>query len=98
MGQIDNNLKIYKDLMYLTSIFISYFNSSSHWGSSVKFILRSDNLMLSLGSQVHHSVSSIQCGPDLFIGANESLQFNIQVFILTLENIAVGLYGIDFRF
>lgn len=51
--------------------------------------------MLSFGSKIHNSVSPVEGSSDLLIGLNKSLQLNIQIFVLALEDIAVGLDSID---
>jgi len=52
------------------------------------------NFGLSFGSKVLNSVSPIQSGSNLLISLNKSLEFDIEVFILASEDVAVGLNSV----
>ena len=47
-------------------------------------------------SQVHHSVSAVESGSDLLVCLHKSLQFNVKVLVLSLQNVAVLVNGIAF--
>lgn len=72
--------------------------SSSNWWCSIQFILWSYDFVLCFRSDIHNSVSSVQGGSYLLICLNESFKFDIQIFVLTLENITMGSNCINFWF
>lgn len=64
-------------------------SSSYRGGSGGDIIGRLACFDLSLLSQGHDSVSSVERGSDLLVGLNESLELDIQVLVLVLQNGAV---------
>ena len=69
--------------------------SSSDWRSSgSNIICRFVGLDLGLFSHAHDSVSSVECRSDLLVCLHESFQFDVQVFILVLEDMTVLVNGI----
>jgi hypothetical protein len=65
-------------------------------GSAVHFILRFLDFSFSSFPKVDHSFSSVQGGTDLFVRHYETLEFNVEVFVLSLEHMAVVVESIDF--
>ena len=53
--------------------------------------------MLSLGSKIHNSISSVKSSSDLFIGVHKSFELNVQVLVLALEHVTVGVESTDLR-
>ena len=69
--------------------------SSSHWrGTGSNLIRGSAGLSISLLSQAHDSISSIQCGSDLLIGLHEALKLDVEILVLALENGAMLVDGV----
>ena len=69
-------------------------SSSYRGGSGSDIVGRLAGLDLGLLSQGHDSVSSVERGSDLLVGLNESLELDIQVLVLVLQNGAVLVDGV----
>lgn len=69
-------------------------SSSDRRGSRSDLVGRSAGLDLSLLSQAHHSVSSVQGSSDLLVSLHEALELHVQILVLTLEDGAMLVNGI----
>jgi hypothetical protein len=62
---------------------------------ALKLLVALVHLMLSLGAKVLNTIASVKGRSNLFISLHEALEFQIEVFVLVLQNAAVVLKCID---
>lgn len=62
---------------------------------ALQVLVRGPHLVFGLVTQGLHAVTSVQGHSNLLVCAHESLQFSVQLDILSSENVAVVLQGVN---
>lgn len=65
------------------------------WGRPLEVLVAGTNLGLGLVSKCLNTVTPVQSHSNLLVSVDETLQLGIELDVLTGENVAVVLQGID---